>query len=213
MFKVIHTSLAATFALKFAGHAPLVLAGDWNFKPRDSCYELVSHYKATIIACAVSSILDWNIVKMTTGSLAKDHVDYPQVWDNLLCDRLMILITKHCFRKKNIKSRRIIGRPTSRLRSAPPIESSTASNQLIYTRTRLHYIYIIDVFLIWNFNFNFILLLLLFLSRRVASRRDRNGPILRKFATIQFSLTRSTTYSYRRIGRCVARSSCANRRY
>ena len=58
MFKVIHTSLAATFALKFAGHAPLVLAGDWNFKPRDSCYELVSHYKATIIACAVSSILD-----------------------------------------------------------------------------------------------------------------------------------------------------------
>jgi len=39
---VIHTALAAQHAQKFAASDPLVLCGDWNFKPYDAAYRLIT---------------------------------------------------------------------------------------------------------------------------------------------------------------------------
>lgn len=38
----IHTALCAQHALKFAGETPLVLCGDWNFKPHDAPYKMLT---------------------------------------------------------------------------------------------------------------------------------------------------------------------------
>ena len=51
---VAHTALSAQNLLRQAGGLPCVFAGDFNVKPRDSAYTL-----------------------LTTGSLAPDHPDYP----------------------------------------------------------------------------------------------------------------------------------------
>jgi len=58
---VIHASLCSACAFKFAGDAPLILAGDFNFRPGSAPYEL-----------------------LTTGKLREDHKDHPgsiQGWD------------------------------------------------------------------------------------------------------------------------------------
>eukprot|EP00041_Stephanoeca_diplocostata_P011565 m.191378 g.191378 ORF g.191378 m.191378 type:complete len:356 (+) comp18590_c0_seq1:182-1249(+) len=39
---LIHTALAAQHALKFAGVTPMILAGDWNTKPNDPAYTLLT---------------------------------------------------------------------------------------------------------------------------------------------------------------------------
>ena len=51
---VVHTALAAQHALRFADGLPLVLCGDWNFKPGDAPYKF-----------------------MTTGELDKGDAGYP----------------------------------------------------------------------------------------------------------------------------------------
>ena len=51
---VVHTALAAQKALDFANGLPLVLCGDWNFKPGDASYNF-----------------------MTTGELDKEDAAYP----------------------------------------------------------------------------------------------------------------------------------------
>ena len=51
---VAHAALAAQHAKRFAAGLPHILAGDFNFQPPSSCYEL-----------------------MTTGSLPADHVHQP----------------------------------------------------------------------------------------------------------------------------------------
>jgi endonuclease/exonuclease/phosphatase family metal-dependent hydrolase len=51
---VIHTALATQCAQRFADAAPLILAGDWNFKPGAAPYQL-----------------------LTTGRLAEDHPAHP----------------------------------------------------------------------------------------------------------------------------------------
>lgn len=51
---VIHTALAAQRAIKFANGHPLILAGDWNFKPGTAPYQL-----------------------LTTGNLSEEHPAYP----------------------------------------------------------------------------------------------------------------------------------------
>jgi len=58
---VIHASLAAQCALEFAGDLPLILAGDFNFRPGSAPYAL-----------------------LTNGSLPKEHHDHPgpcEDWD------------------------------------------------------------------------------------------------------------------------------------
>lgn len=52
---VVHAALAAQHAISFAEGGPLILAGDWNFKPQDAPYQL-----------------------LTTGTLDAAHPDLPR---------------------------------------------------------------------------------------------------------------------------------------